>query len=100
MNVTLVVGGILSGMLVLVGYLYASSLEENARLKNIIELERENNKILSNAINTQNKKIKELEVVQSKEPETIKEVEKIVLKDSSCESLIKGYKDIFKELGK
>lgn len=76
-----------------------SSLKEDLFLKDL-ELQQANLNLqeLSLALEKQNQALKELRVQKTKVDN--KALREIVLKDSSCEAQLRGYKQIFKELGK
>ena len=74
--------------------------EEIAGLKKDLELSKANVVALQEAITKQNKALAELEVKASKPPKEIEVIKEIKLKDSSCESELRGYKKLFKEMGR
>lgn len=84
--------------LMLVGYLYKGALGEIANLEASLQIERESTTALKVAIDKQNNAIKALEVKATKVNTSA--VDKIVVKDSSCEAELQGYKALFKALGK
>ena len=84
--------------LVLVGWLYKGALGEIANLEASLQIERENTTTLKVAMDKQNEAIKALRVEKTHKDTSA--VDKIVVKDSSCESKLQGYKELFKELGK
>lgn len=84
--------------LVLVGWLYKGALGEIANLEASLQIERENTTTLKVAMDKQNEAIKALEVKATQVNTSA--VDKIIIKDSSCESKLQGYKELFKELGK
>lgn len=76
-----------------------SSLKEDLFLKDLeLQQAKLNLKELSLALEKQNQALKELRVQKTKIDN--KALREIVLKDSSCEAELRGYKQIFKELGK
>ena len=83
--------------LMLIGWLYKNALSEIANLEASLQIERENTTTLKMAINKQNEAIKALEVKATKVDTST--VDKIVIKDSSCEAELQGYKALFKALG-
>lgn len=84
--------------LMLIGWLYKNALSEIANLEASLQIERENTTTLKMAIDKQNSAIKALEVKATQVNTSA--VDKITIKDSSCEAELRGYKDLFKELGK
>ncbi|WP_300692443.1 MULTISPECIES: hypothetical protein [Helicobacter] len=76
-----------------------SSLKQDLLLKDL-ELQQTtlNLKELNLALEKQNKAFKNLQVQKSEVNTTA--IKEIAIKDSSCEAKLKGYKDLFKELGK
>lgn len=83
--------------LMLIGWLYKNALSEIANLEASLQIERENTTTLKMAIDKQNSAIKALEVKATQVNTSA--VDKIVIKDSSCEAELQGYKDLFKALG-
>ena len=83
--------------LMLVGYLYKSALSDIANLEASLQIERENTTTLKMAIDKQNSAIKALRVKATQVNTSA--VDKIVIKDSSCEAELQGYKALFKALG-
>ncbi len=76
-----------------------ASLKQDLLLKEL-ELQQANLNVkeLSLAIEKQNQAFKNLQVQKTQiSTESLKE---IIIKDSSCEAQLQGYKQIFKELGK
>ncbi|WP_298060592.1 hypothetical protein [uncultured Helicobacter sp.] len=84
--------------LVLVGWLYKGALGEIASLEASLQIARENTTTLKVAIDKQNNAIKALEVKATQVNTSA--VDRIIIKDSSCEAELQGYKALFKELGK
>lgn len=84
--------------LVLVGWLYKGALGEIANLEASLQIERENTTTLKVAMDKQNEAIKALEVKATQVNTSA--VDRIIIKDSSCEAKLQGYKELFKELGK
>ena len=86
-----------------VSLIFALWLYKNA-LREISVLEVENQTMYANVKNLvgvldeQNQAIMDLEVKETKRD--LKSIEKITIKDKTCESLLQGYKEIFKELSK
>lgn len=76
-----------------------ASLKQDLLLKDM-QLQEANLNIesLNLALDKQNQALKELRVQKTKVDN--KALREIVLKDSSCEAELRGYKQIFKELGK
>lgn len=83
--------------LMLVGYLYKSALSDIANLEASLQIERDNTTTLKMAIDKQNEAIKALRVKATQVNTSA--VDKIVIKDSSCEAELQGYKALFKALG-
>lgn len=86
--------------LLLIGYLYTNALGEIAELKKDLQLSKANVVALQESITKQNLAIKALEIKASKPPKEIEIIKEIKLKDSSCESELRGYKKLFKEMGR
>ena len=86
--------------LMLVGYLYGDALGEIAELKKDLQLSRANVENLKEAVEKQNQAIKALEIKANKPPKEIEIIKEIELKDESCQSMLEGYKRLFRELGK
>lgn len=84
--------------LVFVGWLYKGALEEIANLDAALQIAQGNTAILQESLQKQNEAIVALKV--QKTQKNTSAVDKIVIQDSSCEAELKGYKDLFKELGK
>lgn len=76
-----------------------SNLKQDLLLKDL-ELQQTtlNLKEISLALEKQNQAIESLRVQKTQKDTSA--VDKIVIQDSSCEAELKGYKDLFKELGK
>lgn len=76
-----------------------SNLKQDLLLKDL-ELQQTtlNLKEISLALQKQNEAIVALKVQKTQKDTSA--VDKIVIQDSSCEAELKGYKDLFKELGK
>ncbi len=76
-----------------------ASLKQDLLLKDL-ELQQANLNVkeLSLAIEKQNEAFKNLQV--QKTQISTKSIREIIIKDSSCEAELRGYKQIFKELGK
>lgn len=98
---TLLVGVILCLGL---GIVFLSMRLESAQ-KTIYRLEIQSNldkqsiKDLQSSINKQNNHIKQLEVKISEKPKVITKIQEIVVKDTSCESELDAYKQLFKYMG-
>lgn len=84
--------------LVLVGWLYKNALSDIANLEASLHIERENTTTLKAALDKQNKAIAALKVQKTNKDTSA--VDTIIIKDSSCAAELKGYKALFKELGK
>ena len=84
--------------LVLVGWLYKGALSEIASLEASLQIAQGNTAILQESLQKQNEAFKALEVKATQRDTSA--VDKIIIKDSSCEAELKGYKQLFKELGK
>ena len=84
--------------LVLVGWLYKGALSEIASLEASLQIAQGNTAILQESLQKQNEAFKALEVKATQRDTSA--VDKIIIKDSSCESKLQGYKELFKELGK
>ena len=87
---------LLLGILIL-SYFYAKALKENSRLEMEITILEGNTKALEQSLQKQNEALKALSVEASKPP---KEIKKINPKGSSCEAELRGYKQLFKEMGR
>lgn len=76
-----------------------SNLKQDLLLKDL-ELQQTtlNLKELNLAIEKQNQALESLRVQKTQKDTSA--VDKIVIQDSSCEAELRGYKDLFKELGK
>lgn len=83
--------------LMLIGWLYKNALSEIANLEASLQIERENTTTLKMAIDKQNSAIKALEVKATQVNTSA--IDRIVIKDSSCEAELQGYKALFKALG-
>lgn len=83
--------------LMLVGFLYKNALSEIANLEASLQIERESTTALKVAIDKQNNAIKALEVKATQVNTSA--VDRIIIKDSSCEAELQGYKALFKALG-
>lgn len=92
-----VVGSLFVGLCVL-GWLYKGALDEIANLNANLQIEQSNTHLLKQAIAKQNQALKQLEVKATQKDTTT--IDRIVVKDSSCEAQLQGYKELFKELGK
>ena len=103
MDIKSILGGVCLVLVVSLGFifwLYVGAKEEIAGLKKDLELSKANVVALQEAIDKQNLAIKALEVKASKPPNEIEIIKEIKLKDSSCEAELRGYKKLFKELGR
>ncbi|WP_297578666.1 hypothetical protein [uncultured Helicobacter sp.] len=76
-----------------------SSLKQDLLLKDL-ELQQANLNLkeLNLALEKQNQALESLRVQKTQKDTSA--VDKIVIQDSSCEAELRGYKDLFKELGK
>ena len=59
-----------------------------------------NTKAVEQALQKQNEALEALRVEASKPPKEIQVIKKINPKDSSCEAELRGYKQLFKEMGR
>ena len=84
--------------LLLVGWLYKSALSEIAELEAGLQIQKGNTALLQESLQKQNEAFKALEVKATQRDTSA--VDKIIIKDSSCEAELQGYKELFKELGK
>ncbi len=103
MDIKSILGGVCLVLVVSLGFifwLYVGSKEEIAGLKKDLQLSKANVVALQEAIDKQNLAIKALEVKASKLPKEIEIIKEIKLKDSSCEAELRGYKKLFKEMGR
>lgn len=103
MDIKSILGGVCLVLVVSLGFifwLYVGAKEEIAGLKKDLQLSKANVVALQEAIDKQNLAIKALEVKASKPPKEIEVIKEIKLKDSSCEAELRGYKKLFKELGR
>ncbi|WP_278347976.1 hypothetical protein [Helicobacter pullorum] len=103
MDIKSILGGVCLVLVVSLGFifwLYVGSKEEIAGLKKDLQLSKANVVALQEAIDKQNLAIKALEVKASKPPKEIEVIKEIKLKDSSCEAELRGYKKLFKEMGR
>ena len=103
MDIKSILGGVCLVLVVSLGFifwLYVGAKEEIAGLKKDLELSKANVVALQEAIDKQNLAIKALEVKASKPPKEIEVIKEIKLKDSSCEAELRGYKKLFKEMGR
>ena len=76
-----------------------SSLKQDLFLKDLaLQQANLNLKELNLAIEKQNEAFKNLQVQKSKVNTTA--IKEITIKDSSCEAELRGYKELFKELGR
>ena len=103
MDIKSILGGVCLVLVVSLGFifwLYVGAKEEIAGLKKDLELSKANVVALQEAIDKQNLAIKALEVKASKPPKEIEIIKEIKLKDSSCEAELRGYKKLFKEMGR
>ena len=89
---------ILFSSLSFIFWLYNSALKEISQLETNIQIKEQNIIQLDSALTEQNKRIKELEVFKTKV--NTDSVDRITIKDNTCESKLKGYLELFKELGK
>lgn len=96
----MLLGIILSLFLALfgVGWLYKGALEEIANLDAALQIAQGNTAILQESLQKQNEAIVALKVQKTQKDTSA--VDRIIIKDSSCKAELKGYKDLFKELGK
>lgn len=92
-----VVGSLFVGLCI-VAWLYKGALQENALLKANLELEKANTQNLKLSLEKQNQALKQLQVKATQKDTT--KIDRIVVKDSSCQAQLEGYKQLFKELGK
>lgn len=90
---------LLLGILIL-SYFYDQSLKENSRLEMEIIILEGNTKALEQSLQKQNEALEALRVEVSKPPKEIEVIKEIKLKDSSCEAELRGYKKLFKEMGR
>lgn len=90
--------GVIVALFFLFLFLYKSALQENALLKANLELEKANTQNLKLSLEKQNQALKQLQVKATQKDTT--KIDRIVVKDSSCEAQLQGYKELFKELGK
>lgn len=103
MDIKSILGGVCLVLVVSLGFifwLYVGAKEEIAGLKKDLQLSKSNVVALQEAIDKQNLAIKALEVKASKPPKEIEVIKEIKLKDSSCEAELRGYKKLFKEMGR
>lgn len=103
MDIKSILGGVCLVLAVSLGFifwLYVGAKEEIAGLKKDLQLSKANVVALQEAIDKQNLSIKALEVKASKPPKEIEIIKEIKLKDSSCEAELRGYKKLFKEMGR
>lgn len=103
MDIKSILGGVCLVLVVSLGFifwLYVGAKEEIAGLKKDLQLSKANVVALQEAIDKQNLAIKALEVKASKPPKEIEIIKEIKLKDSSCEAELRGYKKLFKEMGR
>ena len=103
MDIKSILGGVCLVLVVSLGFifwLYVGSKEEIAGLKKDLQLSKANVVALQEAIDKQNLAIKALEIKASKPPKEIEIIKEIKLKDSSCEAELRGYKKLFKEMGR
>ncbi|VEJ07433.1 Uncharacterised protein [Helicobacter pullorum] len=103
MDIKSILGGVCLVLVVSLGFifwLYVGAKEEIAGLKKDLQLSKANVVALQEAIDKQNLAIKALEVKASKPPKEIEVIKEIKLKDSSCEAELRGYKKLFKEMGR
>lgn len=84
--------------LVFVGWLYKGALEEIANLEVNLQIAQGNTAILQESLQKQNQALESLRVQKTQKDTSA--VDKIVIQDSSCEAELRGYKDLFKELGR
>lgn len=90
--------GVIVALFFLFLFLYKGALQENALLKANLELEKANTQNLKLSLEKQNQALKQLQVKATQKDTT--KIDRIVVKDSSCEAVLQGYKELFKELGK
>ena len=83
--------------LMLIGWLYKSALSEIANLEASLQIEKGNTALLQESLQKQNEAFKALEVKATQRDTSA--VDKIIIKDSSCEAELQGYKALFKALG-
>lgn len=103
MDIKSILGGVCLVLVVSLGFifwLYVGSKEEIAGLKKDLQLSKANVVALQEAITKQNKALESLRVEASKPPKEIEIIKEIKLKDSSCEAELRGYKQLFKEMGR
>ena len=103
MDIKSILGGVCLVLVVSLGFifwLYVGAKEEIAGLKKDLQLSKANVVALQEAIDKQNLAIKALEVKASKPPKEIEMIKEIKIKDSSCESELRGDKKRFKEMGR
>lgn len=103
MDIKSILGGVCLVLVVSLGFifwLYVGAKEEIAGLKKDLQISKANVVALQEAIDKQNLAIKALEVKASKPPKEIEVIKEIKLKDSSCEAELRGYKKLFKEMGR
>ena len=103
MDIKSILGGVCLVLVVSLGFifwLYVGAKEEIAGLKKDLQISKANVVALQEAIDKQNLAIKALEVKASKPPKEIEIIKEIKLKDSSCEAELRGYKKLFKEMGR
>lgn len=84
--------------LVFIGWLYKGALEDIANLDAALQIERGNTALLQESLNKQNAAIAALRVEKTHKDTSV--VDRIIIKDSSCEAQLQGYKELFMELGK
>ena len=84
--------------LMLVGFLYKNALSEIANLDAALQIAQGNTAILQESLQKQNQALESLRVQKTQKDTSA--VDKIVIQDSSCESELEGYKELFKELGR
>ena len=84
--------------LMLVGFLYKNALSEIANLDAALQIAQGNTAILQESLQKQNQALGSLRVQKTQKDTSA--VDKIVIQDSSCESELEGYKELFKELGR
>ena len=103
MDIKSILGGVCLVLVVSLGFifwLYVGAKEEIAGLKKDLQLSRANVENLKEALEKQNQAIKALEIKANKPPKEIEIIKEIELKDESCQSMLEGYKRLFRELGK
>lgn len=103
MDIKSILGGVCLVLVVSLGFifwLYVGAKEEIAGLKKDLQLSKANVVALQEAITKQNKALESLRVEASKPPKEIEVIKEIKLKDSSCEAELRGYKKLFKEMGR